>query len=368
MQNSVLQLIVADDDFIAANRARELFEEASKDVVDEMSIEVIDSSANKVDDAVEICKKIVAAATTLSLFGGKKLVWARNFNFLNDSPLSKNENVRTAIENMANALKELSPNDATVIINASPVNRTNKMLKLLQSISDFEDFKTKDTENACSDLLKSEAEKMGVKLERGVAETISAIVANNTRMALQELKKLATYVNFERPITESDAIEMVPIFGEGDFFDISNAFYSGNLEDALGTLRRYFFTNKTASARPIIAVIQKQNSTLIQIRALMDSKILPKVSSQLPRGSIGNASELFGKYFDGAYKKSSYNLFSQNEWYAGAKLAPIAAKISLKKLIDIQMNLTRTFEDLIARPNNDELIMRELFIRSLSAA
>ena len=145
MQKSVLQLIVADDDFIAANRARELFEEASKDVVDEMSIEIIDATVNKVDDAIEVCKKIVSAAATISLFGGKKLVWGRNFNFLNDSPVSKSESVREAIENMADVLKELSANDALVIINASPVNRTNKMLKLLQSISDFEDFKTKDT-------------------------------------------------------------------------------------------------------------------------------------------------------------------------------------------------------------------------------
>ncbi len=367
MQNSVLQLIVSDDDFMAANRARELFEEASKDVLDDMSIEIIDASVNKIDDAIQICDKIVSAAAKLSLFGGKKLVWARNLNFLNDSPLAKNEDVRKAIENMAQSLKELSPEDAIVIINASPVNRTNKMLKVLQAVADFEDFKTKDTENACSDLLKEEAKKMGVELEYGVAETISAIVANNTRMALQELKKLATYVNFERPISEADAIEMVPIFGEGDFFDISNAFYSGDIESALGKLRRYFFTNKNASARPIIAIIQKQNSTLIQIRALMDSKILPKTSNQLPRGSISNAASLFDKYFEGSEKKSSYNLFSQNEWYAGAKLAPIATRMSLKKLIDIQMNLTKAFEDLIARPNNDESIMRELFIRSISA-
>ena len=365
MESNVLHLIISDDDFIATNRAKELFEEASKDVVDDMSIEVIDATVNKIDDAINVCKNIVSAAATLSLFGGKKVVWARNFNFLNDSQVAKSEDVRNAIENMAQALSELSPNDAQVIINASPVNRTNKMLKRLAEIANFEDFKTKDTENACSDLLKIEAKKMGVSLEHGVAETISAIVANNTRMALQELKKLATYVNFERPITETDAIEMVPIFGEGDFFEISNAFYSKDIQTALNSLHRYFFTNKTASARPIITVLQKQNSILIQLRSLMDTNVLSRTSSPQARGAIANAGKFFDKYFENADKKSSYNLFSQNDWYAGTKLAPIAAKFTLKELMDIQMNLVKAFENLIARPGNDEAIMRELFLRAV---
>ncbi len=362
MPEHVLHLIVSDDDFLGANRAREIYEEASKEVVDDMSIEIIDATVNKVDDAIDVCKKIISAAATMSLFGGKKVVWARNLNFLNDTPVGKSDQVCDILEQMAKTLSELSPNDAIVIINASPVNRVNKVFKTLSSLSDFEDFKTKDTENICIDLIKNEAKKLKVDLEHGVAETISAIVANNTRMALQEIRKLATYVNQERAISEKDVIDMVPIFGAGDFFEISNAFYSGNIEIALASLHRYFFTNKNASARPIISVLQRQNSLLIQLRALMDTKILPKTTAPQRRGSIENASNLFGKYFEGTNKKSSYNLFSQNDWFAGSKLAPIAAKFTLKQLIDIQMNLTKAFENLITRPNNDEAILRELFL------
>lgn len=366
MTEHALQLIIADDDFIAANRAREIFEEQSRDVADEMSKEVIDASVNKIDDAVSVCKQIAESAATVSLFGGKKVVWARNLNFLNDSIVAKSEKVREAIADMAETLGKLDPANAVVVINASPVNRTNKMLKTLQQVADFEDFKTKGAEDACVELLKMEAKKSGAQLAPRAAETIAAIVANNTRMALQELQKLAVYTNGERPITEEDVVDMVPIFGEGDFFEISNAFYSGNLKQALDSLRRYFFTNKTASARPIITVIQKQNSALIQLRSLMDAKILPRISAPQPKGSLANAASVFGKFFDGVEGKSAYNIFSQNEWYAGSKLAPVAACTTLKKLMDIQLNLTKAFEDLISRPGCDEVIMRELFIRSIS--
>lgn len=360
-----MHLIVSDDDFIAANRAREIFESLSREVADDMSIEIIDAGAGKVSEAAEICDAIVAAAATVSLFGGKKVVWARNMNFLTDTPVGKSEDVKERVERMAQALEKLSPADAEVVINASPVNRNNKAFKRLKEIADFEDFKITDSDTACSDMLKAEAARLGVQLERGVAETVAAIVANNTRMALQELRKLATYVNGERPITERDAIEMVPIFGEGDFFEITAAFYSGNLTTALGALRRYFFTNKNASARPIITALQKQNSILIQVRTLMDSKILAKTQSQQPRGAVGAAANRFARFFDGAEGKSAYNMFSQNEWYVGAKLAPIAARISLKKLIDIQVNLVHAFEMLVSKPNSDELVMREFFIRSI---
>lgn len=362
MAEKVLHLVISDDDFIAANKAREMYEEASRDVVDDMSLEIIDSTVNKIDDAISVCKRIIDAALTVPLFGGKKVVWARNVNFLNDSPIAKNDQVKETLEYMAKTFAELSPNDAIVIMNASPVNRLNKSLKALSAIAEFEDFKTKNVDNVCADLLKSEAKKIGVSLEHNVAETIASIVANNTRMALQELKKLSAYVNFERPITEKDVMEMVPIFGEGDFFEITNAFYSGKMNVAMAVLRRYFFTNKSASARPIITAIQRQNSILIQLRSLMDSNILPKVSFKLPYGSIANAGNVYGKYFEGCDEKTCYNIFSQNTAYVESRLASIASRFPLKKLLDIQMNLIKAFNALIERPNNDEAIMRELFL------
>jgi DNA polymerase III delta subunit len=75
-------------------------------------------------------------------------------------------------------------------------------------------------------------------------------VAANPRMALSELRKLAAYINFEGTITQKDVVEMVPIFGEGDFFELTNIFYAGNINGALAALRRHFFTNKMLPHAP----------------------------------------------------------------------------------------------------------------------
>lgn len=159
---------------------------------------------------------------------------------------------------------------------------------------------------------------------------------------------------------------MVPIFGEGGSFDISNAFYSGDLAAALAALKRYFFANKKASARPIITSLQRQNSLLIQLRSLMDGGVLAKSAYPQPRGAVEAAAGRFAEAFGDADEKSSYNIFSQNAWYAGNKLAPMAGATSLKRLIDCQMNLAKAFEDLINRPNSDEQVMRDLFVLCMS--
>ena len=59
-------------------------------------------------------------------------------------------------------------------------------------------------------------------------------------------------------------------------------------------------------------------------------------------------------------------MFSQNAWYAGAKLAPIAAGTTLKKLMDCQMQIARAFEELLSPDATDETVMRNFFVRAMA--
>ena len=367
MEEKAAFFITSDDDFIAANRAREIFEELSKEAFDDMSKEVIDGTSQKAEDAANACVQTLQAAATLPLFGGKKFVWLKNANFFGDARMLKNEAVATALEKLVNYLKALSADSAMVVINASPVDRRAKIFKEFNAFAECEDFQTKDPVSSCSDIIRAEAKKMGITFEYGASETLASIVAGSPRMCIQEVDKLGAYANFSGKITQKDVVEMVPIFGESDFFDIANAYYSGDLDASLSVLKRYFFANKKASARPIISAIQKQNSILIQLRSLMDANDLSKSPVQQPKGAMEAAASKYAEIFAGCEEKTPYNVFSQNSWYAGAKLAPIAAKTTLKKLLDSQMLLAKAFQELIDSGSNDEAVMRDFFVRSLSS-
>lgn len=361
MKEPAAYFISADDDFTAANRAAEIYQQISKGIDDEMSLEVIEGSASKTDDAVSALDNATAAVLTPSLFGGKKAVWLRGVNFLSTGfKGGKAENFENALTSFCDALKNLDANSVQIVISASPVTRNIKAFKSLQAICDSEDFASKDHASACVNIIKNKAKTLGVEIEERAVHALAEVVAANTRMAASEVEKLANYTNGERPISETDVLEMVPIFGEGVFFDISNAFFSGDLNGALAALRRYFFANKNASARPIISSLQKQNASLIQLRALMDARVLSAGS----KSGIERAKLKYADAFEGVEGKTSFSLFSQNPWYVSNRLAPTAANFTLKRLLDFQLGFIGAFKAIIDK-GDDHLVMRELFIRCL---
>ena len=85
MSDVSLIAVVGDDDFIVRKRAKELFEELSDDYPDDLSREVIDGRAEKVETVEGILQEAKSAGSTLSLFGGGKLVWLNELNFLNQT-------------------------------------------------------------------------------------------------------------------------------------------------------------------------------------------------------------------------------------------------------------------------------------------
>ncbi len=365
--DKAVYFITADDDFIADNRAKEIFEEISKDVLDDMSKEIIEASASKVEDAVSACLKAKSATETISLFGGKKAVWIRGMDFIGDTRAGKSEDTKEALANLCEFLKNVDPLNAQVVISASPVDRRKAFFKAMQSFAECEDFSAgKDPTATCVNLIQDTAKRNKIKISESASEALASIVAANPRMALQELEKLSVYLNGERQIELADVVDMVPIFGEGSFFDITDSFFSGNLNAALASLRRYFFANKNASARPIITALQRQNSMLIQLRALMEKGAIPKTTAPQPRGAIEDAATQYSEIF--SQEKSAYNVFSQNPWYVSNKLAPLAAKANLKKLMDWQMEFVKAFNQLLERgAGSDETVLRDLFARCIVA-
>jgi len=64
-------------------------------------------------------------------------------------------------------------------------------------------------------------------------------------------------------------------------------------------------------------------------------------------------------------EKSSFNLFTQNQWYVG-KLVGSAKLPPLRRLIDNQQEFVRVFEEIIRRPNEQETVLRDMAVRCLT--
>ena len=365
-----LAIIAGKDEYLVDQDGRACFEKAKKAAGADAEAEVISGQIIRVDDARPLEVQFTESVKTLSMFGGKRVIWLRNFNLVSDSVQAKSEDVK---ESLANMLKVTSEADASVsiIISATPYDGRRKDLANLKSeATDFilhaagskSPFDKGDAQADAQVALAVERLKaLGTKFDRGVPEVVVGRVGQSTRLVLGECEKLATYVGPGGTIKEADVHLLVPTFGEGDFFEPIEALAERDLKWGLESLDRYFFNED--SSRPLLAALQNRLRLLIQIRCLADSGDFRLSDAGLAKGQFEAASGRHGPTF-GSAAKSSANLFSQNAWYISNKVAPAAARYTLAELVDLQLACADCFD--ASNRGEDESSVRAMFLRALA--
>ena len=363
MSNDSLVAVVGDDDYLVRKRAKEIFDEWTPQFPDELSREVIDGRADRVDEVERILQEAKSAGETLSLFGGGKLVWINEANFLNQSKTGAAQGAKNALENFKPFLEKLG--DTKFIFSACPVHRSHSFLKWLQKNSLFEDLAKNEKEDAAFRRLVQEvAKELKVNFGPGALEYLAGKIGAHPRLGVEETKKLASYLGPDGgEITEEMIIEMVPDFGEGDFFEASEAFFSGKLPWAIEAIERHFFQGK--DARPLLATLQNRNRLLIQLRVLADGRELDP-DQRMGKEQLQRIGMKYSDHFSDPSEKTTLNLFSQNPWFLG-RLLPLVKKFNTRRLIDLQSHLIGTFEEVLARPKEEHAtVFKNLVIRTHS--
>ena len=131
MSDGQLHAIVGDDDFLVRQKAKEVFDSLLEHYPDDLSREIVDGRADRVDDVERILKETRSAVQTLSLFGGGKLVWLNEVNFLNQTRVGASEGTKDALETAKETLGSIGE-DNQVILSSCPVHRNHSFVKWLQ--------------------------------------------------------------------------------------------------------------------------------------------------------------------------------------------------------------------------------------------
>ncbi len=368
MSTARFTYISGPDDFLALRLAAKTWKEMCAEIDDDFSKEVISGHAGKVEDVVQIVNLFREATQTLGLFGGKRVVWLKGCIFLADNPTGRAEGTQTACEDLREILEGLSPDEVGVLISASPVDRRKRFSKWLEKEGEYlfsggMDSRGNGVESLVA-LLEDECESLGVTIGNQAQEILISKVNANARLLLEEARKMATYLGNEGDeITPKLIEELVSNFGEGDFFEATEAFFSRNLKWTLDALRRHFFAGH--DARPVIASLQNRNRLLIQLKSLSDGGDIQLGGRGISKPSFESAAAKYSDRFDGLSDKSAFNVFTQNLWYMG-KLVGERKMPTLKRLIDHQAEFIRAFEEIVERPNEQEEVLRNLSIRCLA--
>ena len=365
MVKDSLVSIFGNDDFLVNERAKKFYQDYSEGIDDAFSLEILEGHTSKVQEAETVIQRLLGAVQTLPMFG-RKVVWLKNINFLADTVTGRSQTTQDALENLQENLAQINSKDLTVILSASPVDRRKKFAKWIQKNSQhtFIDV-AKEGAVILPSLIQESCKKAQVKLTREAQEMLIAKVNGNTRLIKEEIQKLAHYLGEpQATIDESLVLKMVPNFGEGDFFEVVEAFYALDLPWTLSALRQHFFHNP--SARPIISSLLGRNRLLIQLRSLIDQGLLHFGPRGFSKSEMENAKNHFATAFSGLEEKTNFNVFSQNPWYLG-KLCKSIHSLTLKTLLDWQIGFVGAFESIIESPKEEESAMRSLVIQSLSS-
>ncbi len=364
--------ICGPDDFLVGRTAKVRFEALAAEVPDEFSREIINGFAANVAEVETAVNRFRDAVHTIAMFGGKRAVWLKDVNFLADTVTGRAESTLRLVEDLRQILERVNAEETLVLISAAPIDRRRSFPKWCEKQAQFElvGGDGEQAGDALANVAIAEATALGASFGEGAVELLLARVGANSRLLVEETRKLATYAGTPGApaasesavvITEAHVAELTPNVAEGDFFEAAEAFFSGNLNWTLDALHRHFFAG--GDARPIISALQNRNRILIQIRALVDSgdvRIGSRGLDGLPR-----AAPAYAARFVGATEKSSFNLFSQHPWYVG-KLAGSGKLPALRRLIDNQQEFISAFEEIVRRPDEQEDVLRELAARCLA--
>jgi DNA polymerase-3 subunit delta len=351
------------DDFLVGRLGQQRFAALAAEVPDEFSREVLNGFAGNVGEVESAINRFRESVQTVSMFGGKRAIWLKDVNFLADSVTGRAETTLTLVEDLQQILAAVNPADTAVLITAAPVDRRRSFPKWCEKTADFTLVGGgEDDGEALAGVVLAEAQAVGATLSPDAVRLLLAKVGANTRLLVEEVRKLAAYVNAGETIEDKHVAELTPNTAEGDFFEAAESFFSGDLKWTLAALQRHFFAG--GDARPVISALQNRNRILLQVRALVDAgdvRIGPRGLDGLPKAQAAHAAK-----FIGATEKNSFNLFSQNPWYLG-KLAGSAKLPGLRRLIDNQQEFIAAFEEIIRRPHEQEEVLREMTVRCLAA-
>lgn len=127
--------------------------------------------------------------------------------------------------------------------------------------------------------IESEVRKQGGRIEPDAAARLAEMTGEETRIAAQEVTKLLTYVNFERPITFADVERVSIVSAQGNVFELVDAIGLGDGPRAQRVLHQLL---EGGEAFELWGMVIRQFRLLLQAREMLDGKAgTPEVQKAL---------------------------------------------------------------------------------------
>jgi DNA polymerase-3 subunit delta len=275
-----IHTVVGSDESEVKRVAAELAADLAPPDAGEFGVEVIDGCADYADQAAARIRSTIEALQTLPFFGGAKLVWLKNVNFLADTVLGRSSGVQEALEELADVINAGLGDEVTFLISALDVDKRRSFYKSLGKRAELQVFDRLDStrigwEEEATEIVQRRAKVRGLQFDSGALELFVLLTGGDTRQIENELEKIDIYLDRERSVTVEHVRELVPLSRSGVIFELGNALAERDLGRALTLVRRLLDQGESAIGILLVAILPTIRNLLLA-KDLIERHRLPR--------------------------------------------------------------------------------------------
>lgn len=328
----------------------------------DFGLEIIDGTAANASEAAACISRTVDALLTFPFFGGEKLVWLRNANFLGDTVTGRAADVLESLESLGATLGKGLPEGVRFLLSASEVDKRRAFYKSLSKLGKITVLDALDTskggwEEAAMDLVRQIAEPAGVRLRMDALELLAIRTGGDRRTIASELEKIALYVGEpEREVTVEEVSLIVPMTAEAVIFELGNALAARHTHNALTLLQQLIAQKESPIGILLVAVIPTFRN-LLAVKELMDRYKVPRPAQPF----------YFGKTLEKLPSQAVEHLPRKKDGTVNAYALGIAAqhahRFTVPELRAAQKMVLEANVSLVSSAQDPEGLLQQLVIR-----
>jgi DNA polymerase-3 subunit delta len=397
--------VVGSDEAEVKRVAAELVTKLTPPGAGEFGLEVIDGAADNAEQAAARVRSTIEALETLPFFGGIKVVWLKNANFLGDDPKARSAAVQSALEELSTLIDRDFGSGVTFLISATEVDKRRGFYKLLVKLAELQVFDRLDSgragwEEEATEIVRRRAKKRKLQFDDDALDLFVLLTGGDTRQIENELEKIDIFLGngtgilstsrtdssrgepvgqagvspAEQPtgkmpagpaarmaaprVTVDLVRALVPLSRAGIIFELSNALAMRDLELALTLVRRLLDQRESAIGILLAAIVPTIRNLLLA-KDLMERHRLPRTHSPFQFISTINrlpatATEHLPRKKDGSINAYALGIAAQD-----------AHHFETSQLIDAMRACLEANLQLVTTQLDHELVLTEVVVKLL---
>ncbi len=362
-------LVFGEDEFAVKQRAREVYQKWTEELGG-MDHEIIDAAVGNSGEALKALAKLREALQTLPFFGGGKVIWFQNCNFLADDRTGSSAAVTETLADIAQELKDFSWQSVRLIISAAKVDKRKVFYKTLDKLGAVESFAgwSIDDKN-WADQAEMWARKAIRSKEQEISEEalgeIITRVGPNPRQLDTEIEKLSLYVGDRKEITLEDVEAICSRNKMARAFALGDALGDRDLPRLLKRLDEELWEVKFDSQKSEIGLLY---GLIAKVRAMLLLKEMLREGWIKPEGDYNRfKSQLERVPADKLPADRRFNPLALNP-YVLYKALPQVKQYSHTELVRAMDLLLQCNQRLVTSGLDDALVLQQTLVQIVGRA